>query len=170
GQDYNAELRLGLRDVYTSQKQVLTVNGKKIRITIPAGVENGQVIKIKGMGAEGRNGGPKGDLYITFVLNNDTQFKRVGDNLYGNVDLDLYTAMLGGEILVDTFDSKVKLSITPETKNDTKVKLKGKGFPVYKNEGTFGDLIITYQLKTPSGLNEQEKALFEELQNIRKDA
>jgi curved DNA-binding protein len=78
--------------------------------------------------------------------------------------------MLGGEILVDTFDSKVKLSITPETKNDTKVKLKGKGFPVYKNEGTFGDLIITYQLKTPSGLNEQEKALFEELQNIRKDA
>jgi curved DNA-binding protein len=77
--------------------------------------------------------------------------------------------MLGGEVVVDTFDSKVKLSITPETKNDTKVKLKGKGFPVYKNEGTFGDLIVTYQLKTPSELNEQEKALFKELQNIRKD-
>jgi curved DNA-binding protein len=61
------------------------------------------------------------------------------------------------------------LSITPETKNDTKVKLKGKGFPVYKNEGTFGDLIVTYQLKTPSELNKQEKALFKELQNIRKD-
>lgn len=169
GQDYNAELHLELRDVYTSQAQILTVNGRKIRITIPAGVENGQVIKIKGMGAEGRNGGPKGDLYITFVLNNDTQFKRVSNNLYSNVDLDLYTAMLGGEVVVDTFDSKVKLSITPETKNDTKVKLKGKGFPVYKNEGTFGDLIVTYQLKTPSELNKQEKALFKELQNIRKD-
>jgi curved DNA-binding protein len=168
GQDYNAELHLELKDVYTSQAQILTVNGKKIRITIPAGVENGQVIKIKGMGAEGRNGGPKGDLYITFVLNNDTQFKRVGNNLYSNVSLDLYTAILGGEVVVDTFDNKVKLSITPETKNDTKVKLKGKGFPVYKNEGTFGDLIVTYQLKIPSELNEQERVLFKELQNIRK--
>lgn len=166
GQDYNAELHLELTDVFTSQKQVLTVNGSKIRLTIPAGVENGQVIKISGKGGKGINGGPNGDLYITFVINNHTQFKREGNNLYTNVDLDLYTAILGGEITIDTFNSKVKLTIKPETQNESKVKLKGQGFPVYKKEGSFGDLIITYHIKMPTNLSAKEKALFQELQNI----
>lgn len=169
GQDYNAELHLNLRDVFTTQKQVLTVNDKKIRLTIPAGVENEQLIKIKGNGGPGINGGPNGDLYIKFIITNDTEFKRVGDDLYKDVDLDLYKAMLGGEIIVDTFDSKVKLKIQPETKNETKVKLKGKGFPVYKKEGKFGDLILTYRIKTPTGLSEKERELFKELQKLKKD-
>lgn len=167
GQDYNAELHLDLKDVYTTQKQILTVNDKKIRLTIPAGVENGQQIKIKGNGGPGINGGPNGDLYIKFIINNSTPFKREGNNLYKDVDLDLYTAILGGEIIMDTFDSKVKLKISPETKNGTKAKLKGKGFPVYKKEGQFGDLIITYHIKTPTGLTEREKELFKELQKLR---
>jgi curved DNA-binding protein len=167
GQDYNAELHLDLIDVYRAHQQVLTVNGKKIRLTIPAGVENGQVIKIKGKGGEGINGGPNGDLYLEFVINNDTQFKRVGNNLYVNVDLDLYTSILGGEITVDTFSGKVKLKIKPETKNLSKVKLKGKGFPIYKHEGKFGDLIITYHIKTPTDLSEKEIELFKELQKIK---
>jgi curved DNA-binding protein len=166
GQDYNAQLHLDLKDVYTSQRQVLTVNSKKIRLTIPAGVENGQVIKIKGKGGQGINGGPNGDLYIKFVINNHTQFKREGNNLYENVDLDLYTSILGGEITVDTFNSKVKLKIKPETKNKSKVKLKGKGFPIYKTEGKFGDLIITFHMKTPTELSEKEIELFKELQKI----
>ena len=167
GQDYNAELHLNLKDVYTTQQQVLTVNGKKIRLTIPAGVENGQVIKIKGKGGLGINGGPNGDLYIKFIIDNHTQFKREGNNLYHNVDLDLYTSILGGEITVKTFNSKVKLKIKPETKNESKVKLKGKGFPIYKKEGKFGDLIITYHIKTPTNLSEKEIELFNELQKIK---
>ncbi len=167
GQDYNAELHLNLKDVYTTQQQVLTVNGKKIRLTIPAGVENGQVIKIKGKGGLGINGGPNGDLYIKFIIDNHTQFKREGNNLYHNVDLDLYTSILGGEITVNTFNSKVKLKIEPETKNESKVKLKGKGFPIYKKEGKFGDLIITYHIKTPTNLSEKEIELFNELQKIK---
>lgn len=167
GQDYNAELHLTLRDVYTSQKQVLTVDGRKIRLTIPAGVENGQVIKIKGKGGQGINGGPNGDLYIKFIIDNNTPFKREGNNLYKDVDLDLYTSILGGEITVDTFDSKVKLKIKPETQNESKVKLKGKGFPVYKKAGKYGDLIITFHIKTPTGLSEKEIALFKELQKIK---
>ncbi|MFT6021732.1 MAG: curved DNA-binding protein [Saprospiraceae bacterium] len=167
GQDYNAELHLTLKDVYTTQKQVLTVNGEKIRLTIPAGVENGQVIKIKGKGGLGINAGPNGDLYIKFIIDNQTLFKREGNNLYQNVDLDLYTSILGGEITVDTFSGKVKLKIKPETKNETKVKLKGKGFPIYKKEGKFGDMIITYHLKTPTNLSEQEKELFKKLQKIK---
>ncbi len=167
GQDFNAELQLNLRDVYKTHKQELTVNGSKIRLTIPAGVENGQVIKIKGKGGNGINGGPNGDLYIKFTINNHTQFKRDGDNLYTHVDLDLYTSLLGGETTIGTFNGKVKLKVKPETQNGTKVKLKGKGFPVYKKEGQFGDLIITYNIKTPTNLSDKEKELFKELQKIR---
>lgn len=167
GQDYHSELHLDLKDVYTTHKRILTVNNKNIRLTIPAGVENGQVIRIKGKGGAGFNGGPNGDLLIKFVINNRTEFKRDGNNLYVNVDLDLYTSLLGGEIMVDTFSGKVKLKIAPETQNGTKVKLKGKGFPIYKKEGEFGDLIITYNIKTPTILSKKEKELFKELQKIR---
>ena len=106
-------------------------------------------------------------MYIKFHIANHTQFKRVGSNLYTSVNLDLYTAILGGNITIDTFDGKVKLKVKPETKNLTKVKLKGKGFPVYKKEGQFGDLYITYQIKTPTNLSDKEKELFKELAKLR---
>ncbi len=167
GQDFNAELQLDLNDVYTTHKRTLSIGGKNIRLTIPAGVENGQVIKIKGQGGEGVNGGPKGDLYIRFLVENHSKFKREGNNLYNSVDLDLYVAMLGGDITVDTFNGKVKLKIAPETQSGTKVKLKGKGFPVYKKEGEFGDLFITYNVVLPTKLNAKEKELFQQLQNLR---
>jgi curved DNA-binding protein len=167
GEDYNAQLQLNLRDVYTTDKRTLTINGKNIRLTIPAGVENGQQIKISGLGGEGRNGGPKGDLYITFTIQNNTNFKLDKNNLYTTVDIDLYTAILGGEITVDTFDGKVKLKVVPGTQNGTKVKLKGKGFPVYKKEGSFGDLYIEYQIKIPTNISDKEKELFEELAKLR---
>lgn len=169
GQDMNAELNLNLRDVYKTQQQTLTVNGKNIRLTFPAGIENGQIIKIKGQGSPGVNGGPNGDLYITFSIKNDTKFSRDGNNLYTTADIDLYTALLGGEVLVDTFDGKVKLTVPPETQPGTKVKLKGKGFPVYKNENEFGDLYITYTVKLPTGLSQKEKELFQELKKLKTD-
>jgi len=168
GQDFNAELQLTLKDVYETHKRTLTVNGKNIRLTIPAGVKDGQEIKIKGYGGEGVNGGPKGDLNIRFSIQNDPIFKRDGDNLYESVELDLYTALLGGEQMVNTFDGKVKLKVAPETPNGTKVKLKGKGFPIYKKDGAFGDLIITYELSLPKNLSPQEKELFTQLSNLRK--
>jgi curved DNA-binding protein len=167
GQDINASLKLKLTDVYKTQSQTITVNGKNIRIKIPAGVENGQIIKIAGHGTTGENGGPNGDLYITFSIENDTKFKRDGSNLYINVELDLYTSLLGGEILLDTLEGKVKLKVAPETQVGTKVKLKGKGFPIYKKENEFGDLYITYQVKLPTNLNEEEKELFSKLKAIR---
>ncbi|WP_142785906.1 DnaJ C-terminal domain-containing protein [Changchengzhania lutea] len=167
GQDFNAELKLDLKDVYTTHKRTLTVNSKNIRITIPAGVENGQIIKIKGHGGKGVNGGPNGDLIIQFSIINHSKFKRDKANLHITVDLDLYTALLGGTLMVDTFDGKVKLNIKPETQNGTQVKLKGKGFPKYKKEGQFGDLYITYQIKTPTKLTGQEKTLIEKLQKLR---
>ena len=166
GEDYNAELHLGLIDAFKTHKQTLTVNGQNIRITIPAGIENGQTIKISGHGGPGVNGGPNGDLYITFTIDNHPGIKRLGNNLYTTVDLELYTAVLGGEITIETLNGKVKLNVKPETQNDSKIKLKGKGFPVYKNEGQFGDLIVTYQIKIPKNLTEKQKALFTELSKL----
>lgn len=165
GQDYNAELHLSLRDAATTHKQILNVNGKNIRITVPAGVADGQTIKLKGQGAPGTNGGPAGDLYITFVIAPDNLFKRAGDDLYVTAPLDLYTAVLGGEQVVDTLNGKVKLKIKPGTQNNSKVRLKGKGFPVYKKEGSFGDLIVTFSVVIPTSLTEKQQDLFRQLQN-----
>jgi curved DNA-binding protein len=163
GQDFTAELHLSFRDAAQTHKQTLTVNGKQIRITIPAGVENGQTIKIAGHGGPGNNGGPAGDLYITFAVASDPNFKRTGADLYANIKLDLYTAVLGGEITVDTLTGKVKLKVAPGTQNGTKVKLKGKGFPVYKKEGEHGDLYLSYYIQIPTNLTDKQKELFIEL-------
>lgn len=167
GGDYKAELHLKLSDVFRTHKQTLTVGGKNIRLTIQAGVEDGQTIKIKGYGGEGVNGGPRGDLYISFVIKNDTDFVREGNDLHAKVSVDLYTAVLGGEITVPTMDGKVKLKLKPGTQNGTKVRLKGKGFPVYKEEGKFGDLYVTYQVEIPKELSEKEKDLFIQLSKLR---
>jgi curved DNA-binding protein len=163
GEDFNAELQLNLLDAYTTQKQTLTVNGKQIRITIPAGIENGQTIKISGHGGPGTNGGPAGDLYITFSIANHPRFKRVGNDLFTTADVNMFKAVLGGEITIETLNGKVKLTVKPETQNGTKVKLKGKGFPVYKHEGQYGDLFVTYNIKIPTGLTEEQKELLKEL-------
>lgn len=166
GQDYQAELNLTLREAAQTHKQVLSVGDKQVRITIPAGVANGQVIKLKGYGAPGVNGGPAGDLYITFVIADDPVFKRLGDDLYVDVNTDLYTALLGGEQLVNTLDGQVKLKVKPGTQNDTKVRLKGKGFPVYKQEGVQGDLIVTYHVQLPTNLTEEQKDMFRKIQRM----
>lgn len=167
GQDFNATLQLTDKDVYTTQKQVLTLNDKKIRITIPASVENGQTIKIKGHGGEGVNGGPKGDLYITFQITPDAQFKRIGADLYATQNIDLFTAVLGGDAVINTFTDKVKLKVTAGTQNGTKVRLKGKGFPKYKIDGEFGDLYITYSVVVPTDLSEEQKDLFTKLSKLK---
>jgi curved DNA-binding protein len=166
GQDYNAELHLNLKDVNETHKQTLSVNGKNIRITIPAGVEDGQTIKIAGHGAPGANGGPAGDLYIKFLVEDDPHFKRKGKDLYVSQNIDLSTAVLGGEITAETLTGKVKVKVKPETQNGTKVKLKGKGLPAYKSEGEFGDLYITYNVQMPTNLTDKQKQLFEELAKI----
>lgn len=167
GEDYHAEMQLSLTDAAQTQKQTISVGDKKIRITIPAGIENGQTIKVKGHGGAGMNGGPNGDLYITFTILPDPRFRREGNDLHFSVDLDLFTAVLGGEVMIDTLTGPVKVTVKPETQNGTKIRLKGKGFPVYKKEGEFGDLYVTYSVKLPSSLSEKEKALFTELSKLR---
>ena len=168
GPDFQAEVRLALMNAYKTHKQTLTVNGKQIRITVPAGIEDGQTIKISSHGGPGANGGPHGDLYITFHIDPDLKFQRVGKDLYITENIGLTTAMLGGVLTLNTLDGAVKLNVAPETQNNTKVKLKGKGFPIYKKDGHFGDLYVTYNVELPKGLSKEEKELFQQLADLRK--
>jgi curved DNA-binding protein len=167
GQDYNAELKLSLTDILETHQQTFTVNGKNIRITVPAGIENGQVVKLKGYGVPGKNGGPAGDLYLTFSVQTHPLFRRTGNDLYTTAPIDLYTALLGGDATIDTLKGKVKLKINPETQNGTKIRLKGKGMPVYKKEGEAGDLYVTYEIKLPTNLTEKQKTLIRELKDSK---
>ena len=168
GEDYSAELHLDLTDAFETHQRTLTLHGDKIRITIPAGIENDQTIKIAGHGGKGRNGGPNGDLYITFKIAGHPKFRRAGNNLYTTIDLDLYTAVLGGEITFDTLNGKVKLKVKPETQNGSKIKLRGKGFPVYKSKSEYGDLYITYMVQIPVDLTDRQRELFSELSKSHK--
>ncbi|MBB4806060.1 curved DNA-binding protein [Chryseobacterium defluvii] len=165
GQDIHAELNLSLRDAAKTHPQTFDINGKKVRITIPAGVYDGQQIKLKGHGNPGFNAGPGGDLYITFHIPSDPDFERTGNDLKTKVMVDLYTAVLGGEVKVNTMDGGVNLKVKPGIQNGVTVRLKGKGFPVYKKEGQFGDLFVTYEVKLPTDLTDRQKELFEQLKN-----
>lgn len=168
GQDYNAELKLTLRQAMVTHQQTLSIDGKNVRITVPAGVGDSQKIKLTGYGQPGINNGPNGDLYIVFTILEDPDFKRKGDDLYKQITIDLYTAILGGEIMIETLSGKVKFPVSANTQPDTTVRLKGKGFPVYKKDGQFGDLYVTFKVHLPEKLTNREKELFTELSNLNK--
>ena len=165
GKDYESELHLTLRQAAEEQKQILNLNGKNIRITIHAGVADGQVIKLRGYGEPGKGDAPDGDLYITFRIKEDPTFKRIGNDLYTTTTIDLYTAVLGGEIILDTLNGKVKVKIKAGTQNNSKIRLKEKGFPIYKQSGKYGDLILSIQISIPTLLTERQKELFKQIKN-----
>jgi curved DNA-binding protein len=166
GQDYSGEVRLTLREAAQTHRQTIDVNGKKLRITVPAGVANEQQIKLKGQGGPGINGAAAGDLYITFIVQADPVFKREGNDLYVQANLDIYTAVLGGELVINTLDGQVKMKVPAGTQANAKARLKGKGFPVYKKDGQFGDLIVNYQVQIPTQLTEKQRQLFQEIQAL----
>ncbi|MDR2805915.1 MAG: J domain-containing protein [Dysgonamonadaceae bacterium] len=167
GQDYSGEVRLLLREAAQTHQQTIEVNGKKLRITVPAGVAHEQQIKLKGQGGPGANGAPAGDLYLTFIIQPDPVFKRQGNDLFIHVNVDLCTAVLGGELLIQTLDGQVKMKVPAGTQPNDKARLKGKGFPIYKKDGQFGDLIVSYQVQIPTHLTEKQRQLFQEIQQSK---
>lgn len=162
GGDLRAVLQLSLQEAATTHRQSFEIDGEKIAITIPAGIADGQKIKIKGRGRRSANGEERGDLYITFRINPDSHFTRDGDDLYTTVTCDIFTLLLGGETLVPTLGGNVKASIKPGTQPDAKLRLRGKGFPRYKKPGETGDLIVTIKGKLPK-LNERQRELLKEI-------
>jgi curved DNA-binding protein len=167
GQDYNAELYLTLQEAFEGTKKTVGIDGKNLRITIHPGVEDGQTIRLKGSGAPSMQGGENGDLYITLRLHADPQYTRKGNDLFMDAPVSLYKAILGGEAVIDTLSGQVKIKIKPETKSGTTLRLKGKGFPAYRQEGVTGDLYIKINLQIPENLTDKEKELFRQLASLR---
>lgn len=160
GKDLQATLSITLQEAAKEHKQTFSINNEKIRITVPAGIADGQKIRIKGRGAV--QNGVRGDLYITFRIEPDARFTRKGNDLYTTLTIDLYTLLLGGEVVVPTLGGNAKVNIKPATQPDSKLRLRGKGMPEYKKEGTTGDLIVTVKTNLPM-LNDKQKELLKKI-------
>lgn len=163
-QDQQATLNIPLREAAVTHKQTFSINGENIRITLPAGISDGQQICLRGRGAKDA-GGRRGDLYITLHIEPDPLFERKGDDLFITATADIYTLLLGGEVKLPTLGGEVRMNIKAGTPPDSKLRLRGKGFPKYKKEGEAGDLIVTIKLLMPT-LNEQQRELLQKMRNL----
>ncbi|MDJ0366752.1 J domain-containing protein [Hymenobacter sp. H14-R3] len=167
GQDYQAELELTLAEAFAGGPRTITVNGKNLRITIQPGVTDGQTIRLRDQGGPGRNGGPSGALLITLRIAPDARYARTGDDLTQDVLVPLYRALLGGEQTVETLGGPVKIKLKPETANGSRLRLRGKGFPVYRQEGQHGDLYLRLNVQLPTDLTDAERELLHQLAKLR---
>lgn len=166
GQDVNATLTLALADILEDNKQLLSVGGKQLRVTIPAGVQDGQTLRLSGQGLPGPGGGPAGDLYITFSVTTPAAYERKDADLYKVQEVDLPTMVLGGKIAVETLTGMVNVPIPKLSPNGKRIRLKGKGLPKYKSAGK-GDLYLDLRPLLPSSLTDEERKLFEQLRALR---
>lgn len=167
GNDYQTDFEITLEEAYHGASRIIQLDHKKIRIKTKPGSSDGQTLRVKGKGAPGVNGGPNGDLYVNIHISPHPRYKREGDNLIQSVTIDLYTAILGGSLQVSSFDGPVKITIPPGTESGKKLRLKGKGMPVY-GKTTHGDMYVEIKVQIPKDLSDKELELFKELQNIRK--
>jgi DnaJ-class molecular chaperone len=141
---------------------------KTVEVKIPAGVETGSKIRVKGQGGAGDAGGPRGDVYLRITVRPNPQFERAGDDLRTEIDVPLYTALLGGEVVIPTPISQVALTIPPETQPGRQFRLRGQGMPQLKGEdGKRGDLLVKVKVVLPEKLTKQERTLIEQLRDLR---
>ncbi|MEM7346899.1 MAG: J domain-containing protein, partial [Chloroflexota bacterium] len=167
GQDYHQEVEISLAEAFKGTTRILRIGGRRIEVKIPKGSKTGTKVRVRGEGAQGRGGGPKGDLYLEIKITPDPDFERVEDDLYIELPVDLYTAVLGGEAIVPTFRGKVKLKIPPETQSGRTFRLKSQGMPNLKQPDERGDLYAKVVVRLPEDLSPEEIELFEELADIR---
>jgi curved DNA-binding protein len=168
GDDFNAETTISLEEAYHGSTRLIKLDDHMIKVTIPPGIAHEQALRIAGKGADGLNGGPKGDLYITVKIAPHPEFHRKGNDLHRDMSVELYTAMLGGKTLVKTLKGAVKVDIPKETQNHKVLILRGLGMPVSGRMGAFGDLFVTVDIHLPDHLTQRETDLFGKLEAARK--
>lgn len=167
GQDLEASTTISLEDAYQGSTIIVIVNGKKIRIKLKAGLEDGKTLKIKGKGTATVQGGPAGDLYLKINIAEHQIFRRSGNDLYTDLKVDLYTALLGGSVEVNTMKGKVKVNIEKGTENNKQLRLKGLGMPDSKDPKKKGNLYAKVQVQLPTHLSAEEEKLFKQLRELR---
>jgi len=163
GQDYEQPVEISLEEASSGTRRVLEKDGRRIEVKIPPGVKTGSKVRIAGEGAPGIGGGATGNLYLKVTVLPHKVFERKGDDLYCEVPVDLYTAILGGETNVPTLKGTVSLKIPPETQGGRTFRLKGQGMPLLRDSNKRGDLYAKVKVVLPEGLSAKEKALFKEL-------
>lgn len=168
GQDLSAELSISMEEAYRGCTRIIELDGKKMRINLDPGIRDGQTIRLKGKGGAGTKGAPAGDLYITIRVSEHPDYRREGDDLFKDVPIDVYTAILGGEQEIETISGKYKLKIPPGTNSGAAFRLKGRGFPKYGEPGIKGDLYVKAIIHVPQNLSSEEKDLVKKLSSIRK--
>jgi curved DNA-binding protein len=169
GQDYTAELTITLEEAYAGTERILDVEKEKLRIKLKPGTADAQTIKLKGKGAYSKMGGARGDILIQINVAPHIGLKRKGNDLYTSVKIDLYTAILGGTVQINTLKGSMKIKIPAESDPGSTLRLKGLGMPVYDMQETYGDLYVQINIEMPKNISEKEKHLFMELAEIRKN-
>ncbi len=145
-------------------------NRKKIQVSIPAGIDNGQSVRIRDKGEPGINGGPRGDLLVEVIVGRHQIFQRQDYNIYSSVPISYAVAALGGDVVVDTVDGKVIYEVKAGTQTDTKVRLKGKGVPTLRNKDVRGDHYVTLVVQTPERLSHEAKELLKQFDAVTGDS
>jgi molecular chaperone DnaJ len=138
---------------------------KKIQVAVPAGIDNGQSIRIRAKGEPGINGGERGDLLVTVLVDRHPTFQRQEYDLYSSEPISFTQAALGGKVTITTIDGPYELDIKPGTQTDTKVKLKGKGVPTLRNKNVRGDHYVTLVVQVPDKLTEEQKSILNQYAN-----
>ncbi len=167
GQDYYQKVEISLEEAFKGTSRILRIGNRRIKVRIPKGAQTGTKVRVRNEGGEGQGGGPRGDLYLEIETTPDPTFQQVDDDLYTELPVDLYTAVLGGEATVPTFKGKIKLKIPPETQSGRTFRLKGQGMPRLKQSDERGDLYVKIMIQLPENLTDEEFALFEELADLR---
>ena len=162
-QNTKASITISLKEAYEGTSRTLRVGGEKMKVKIPAGIEDGKRLKLKGKGQAKAPGGARGDLFLTVNINTPEGYERKGNNIYYDHPVNLYTAVLGGETVVDTIIGKAKLNIPAGTSGGKLLRLSGMGMPEFRSPSNKGDLFVRIQIQVPEKLTEEEKKLFKQL-------
>ena len=162
-------MTITLQEAYEGTTRILRIGEKRLEVQIPPGAESGTRVRVAGKGGPGAAGGPKGDLFLVINVQSHPRFERDGEDLTAHVDVDLYTAILGGEVAVPKPNGRsVMLRIPPETQNGQQFRLRGQGMPVLNQPDERGNLYAVIDVQLPQELSEQERELFEELKDLHK--
>ena len=166
GVDYETEMEISLQEAYTGTTRIIQLENEKLRVTTKPGAYNDQQLRIKNKGAKGNSENNRGDLFIRIRVAKNTNVIRDGNDLHQTIVIDLFDAVLGSDVVVETFSGKLKIKIGAGTQNGKTFRLKGKGMPVYEKPEIFGNFYILLQIQIPEKLTQKQKALFEELKSI----
>jgi curved DNA-binding protein len=169
GRDLESPVQITLEEAYHGTKRILQKDGKRIEVDIKPGVRTGSRVRLAKQGAAGAGTGPAGDLYLNIEVLADPRFERNGDDLTVQMPVDLYTAVLGGEVAVPTpKGTSLMLKVPPETQNGKIFRLANKGMPKLNDPTLFGNLFARVQVILPDKLSKPEQELFQQLADLRK--